>query len=1100
MNRSHRIGLGMLLILPLSTLVSSPVAAQNPKNDALAAGLSRAARKAPNHIPGGTGMNGNTTREGIKADLEAMKNAGIGGAQIFAVSESIPAGAAPFMSPQYQELIRYAAQQANRLGIELCLHNCAGWSSSGGPWNLPANAMQFVTQSEKTLTGPQQFDGDLEQPATKLNFYRDIAVLAFPTPAQNARIENIRAKALYERGGDIEPSNDKGVPADATIARDKVLDLTAQMKNGHLKWSVPAGNWTIMRIGHTPTGAVNSPAPDAGRGPEVDKLSKSALDAHFQGMMQPLLDIAGPLAGKTINNSLIDSYEVGSQNWTPLFRSEFQRRRGYDLLRFLPVLSGRVVEGSAQSERFLWDFRRTVTEMMDENYFGHFAELCHERGLKFSTEPYGNGPFNDLTAGGRADIPMGEFWIGGAAAETCKIASSVGHIYGRNIIGAESFTAGPDEGRWQNDPYSVKAQGDAIFCKGVNRYIFHRYAMQPWLNRFPGMTMGQWGINFERTNTIWNPQKAWLQYITRCQYLLQQGRFVADVLYFSGENSPTSQRNGGSDLPSGYDWDSCSREIVMNQLSVRDGRLVLPSGMSYRVLILPPGATMTPQLAAKLRDLIRAGATIIGPRPTRSPSLENFPDDDKKLQQIAQEIWGDCDGKTITSHRVGKGQVFWGQTLPQVLAALKIAPDFSYDRDKARLNQIHRTSKGSEIYFVSNQRKATTEIECSFRATGTPQLFHPDSGEIENAPLYRVENGRTIVRLRFAPAGSVFVIFRPTTPREHLVSATFEGAPGAALKYPKLEILSARYEAVDGAGGADVTAKVASQIVNGSVSLQAGNDLFGDPINLHVKQLKVAYLLDGEKKTVTVGENQLLEIGTEAGQIPYPPFEWSADARGALQVLAWQNGALSWRNSRGQNRRSALPATPPMQEISGAWQLNFPPHWGAPAQVKLDKLISWTEHSDSGVRYFSGTATYRKTFALTKAQLDKNAVVSLDLGAVKNLARVRVNGVDLGVLWKTPFRVDVTRAARVGANSLEIEITNLWPNRLIGDEQLPDDREWEGKHLKAWPQWVLDGKPSPTGRFTFTTWHHWTKDSPLLESGLIGPVTLHFGRKVSLQK
>ena len=505
------------------------------------------------------------------------------------------------------------------------------------------------------------------------------------------------------------------------------------------------------------------------------------------------------------------------------------------------------------------------------------------------------------------------------------------------------------------------------------------------------------------------------------------------------------------------------------------------------------------QLATKLRDLIRDGATIIGPRPTRSPSLENFPAADAQLQQIVGEIWGDSDGKTVTSHRLGKGQIIWGQTLPQVLAANKIAPDFSYDTNKARLLQIHRVAGTNEIYFVSNQRKSTTEIECSFRATGTPQLWHPDSGTIEAAPIYRVENGRSVVRLRFDPAGSVFVIFREGQPRQHLINANFIAVKNAPIALPKLEILSARYEAIDGAGGADVTGKVAAQVAGETLSIVANNQMFGDPANLHVKHLRVEYTLGGQKKTATVGENETLELGSNVGNTAYPPFEWSADANGTLQVLAWQNGALDWQNSRGQNRRSALPATPEAQEFSGAWQVHFPPNWGAPAQVELDKLMSWTEHSDSGVRYFSGTATYRKAFTLSAAQLGKNAVVSLDLGTVKNLAHVRLNGVNLGVLWKAPFRVDITRAARAGANNLEIEITNLWPNRLIGDEQLPDDREWQGKHLKAWPQWLLDGKPSPTGRFTFTTWRHWTKDSPLLESGLIGPVTLHFGRKIALR-
>lgn len=412
--------------------------------------------------------------------------------------------------------------------------------------------------------------------------------------------------------------------------------------------------------------------------------------------------------------------------------------------------------------------------------------------------------------------------------------------------------------------------------------------------------------------------------------------------------------------------------------------------------------------------------------------------------------------------------------------------------------QIHRTSNGSEIYFVSNQQKKTIEIECSFRATGVPQLWHADTGRMESAPIYRVENGRTIVTLRFDPVGSVFVIFRPGKAPNHLVATRFVGTTAVAKKLPKLTILSARYEAIDGAGGADVTDKVAAQVANDSLSIVANNQLFGDPADLHVKHLVVEYMLGDEKKSVTVGENSNLDLGSESGNTAYPPFSWSSDTRGNTQVTAWQGGFLNWQNSRGQNRRTTLPANADAQEISGAWQLNFPPNWGAPAQVALDKLISWTEHPESGVRYFSGTATYRKTFDLPASQFGKNSVISLDLGQVKNLARVRLNGNDLGVLWKAPFRVDISDAARVGANNLEIEITNMWPNRLIGDEQLPPDREWEGKHLKEWPQWVLDGKPSPTGRYTFTTWHHWTKDSPLLESGLLGPVTLHFGRKVPL--
>ncbi len=1043
-------------------------------------------------------MDGNVTREGITADLEAMKSAGVGGAQIFNVSQDIPTGPVGFMSPQWKSLVKFAASEADRLGIELCMHNCAGWSSSGGPWNTPANSMLDVTTSETQVTGPAHFEQALPQPNTKLNFYRDISVLAFPTPGSDFRIAGIRQKAAYERGDNIEPAQGPDAPTGAAIDGKTIINLTPKFQAGKLTWEVPAGNWTIMRVGYTPTGETNHPAAADAIGLEVDKLSKSALDAHWNGMMQPVIDELGPLAGKSLNNSLIDSYEVGNQNWTPEFAAEFQKRRGYDITPYLPVFTGRVVGNTAISERFLWDVRRTVADLMDENYYGHFGELCHQHGLKFSTEPYGNGPFEDMTAGSTADIPMGEFWVGGAAAETCKLAASVGHVYGHPVIGAESFTASPGDDKWSTDPYALKALGDRIFCAGINRYIFHRYAMQPWLNRFPGMTMGQWGIHFERTNTLWGPQTAWLHYIARCQFLLQQGHFVADALYFTGDNAPVGQV-GNPGLPKGYDYDGITGDGLLKRLSVKDGRLVTPDGTSYRVLILPPGQSMTLTTLRKVHDLVQAGATIVGPRPQRSPSLQNYPQCDTDVDALANQIWGDCDGQTITTHAFGKGRVFWGQPLEKVFASLNATPDFLSPTGNASVAEIHRSTGNADIYFVSNQRRSAKNIDCSFRVTGkVPELWHPDTGVMEDAPLYSEANGRTTVPLHFDPAGSVFVLFRRASKGTHFVAATVKPAGQTAQKAkPKLVIVKAMYAAPDGGGGADVTDKVRALVDDNTLSITANNTLFGDPASMHVKQLRVDYTLDGQPHTITVDENESLDISPyeEPGQ--YPRYEWTTDARGRLQVVGWSAGPVQLQTSSGKTKAVNVPAQTSPIEMSGPWTLSFPPNWGAPPQVTLDNLISWPQHTDPGVRYFSGTATYSKSFTLPASALGPNKAISLDLGAVKNIARVKLNGHDLGVLWKPPFRADLSTFAQAGANQLEIEVTNLWANRLIGDEQLPPDVQWDGPHLRAWPQWFLDGKPSPTGRLTFTTWHHWTKDSPLLDSGLLGPVTLHFGTKIN---
>ena len=1038
-------------------------------------------------------MNGNVTAAGITADLEAMKRVGLGGAEIFTVDQGIPAGQVPFMSPDYRKMITLAVKEADRLGLKICLHNCAGWSSSGGPWITPEYAMQFVTTSEQSVTGPAHFDAALPQPPTKNNFYRDIAVLAFPTPVGDSKngIPNFRAKADYERGDNIAPAANG--PAGPAVGRAGEVNLTPRFTNGTLTWDVPAGAWTILRVGYTPTGETNHPAPPEGLGLECDKLSRAAMDVHFAGMMQKLINDAGPLAGKSLNNALIDSYEVGTQNWTPAFRAEFARRRGYDLLPFLPVFSGRVVDSPAVTERFLWDVRRTVADLMTENYFGYFGELCHKNGLLFSTEGYGNGPFEDLAVGGRADIPMAEFWVGGAAAETGKLASSAAHTYGHTYVGAESYTADPAHGKWQTDPYSMKALGDRMYCTGINRFIFHRYAMQPWLDKYPGMTMGPWGTHFERTNTWWEQGAAWLQYLARCQDLLQQGRFVADACYLSSENAPVGLVTGNPALPVGYDYDGVSPEIVLTRMSVKGRRLVLADGMSYRVLILPPGETMTPTLLRKIRQLVQDGATVIGPKPLRSPSLQDYPRCDADLKALADDLWGSVNGKTVTERKVGRGRILWGQTMAQVFAAQKLPPDFEVGAKNPRLNYIHRTADDAEIYFVSNQRGTATEVPCTFRISGrVPELWRPDNGLMEPAPLYTDENGRTTVPLRFDPSGSVFVIFRRKPGgADHVVSvARMDGPNAPAAPAPTLEIQRAVYEAVDGAGSKDVTDILRRAVADGALTMDVTNEnMGGDPINLHVKQLRVDYTLDGKPGTQTVGENDTLDIAG-AGNGSDPGWLLRTAADGGLEVDAAQPGAYQARTARGRTLTAQVTPVEGPVTLSGPWDLRFPPHWGAPASVALPALTSWTENSDAGVRYFSGTATYVKDLDIPAALLGPGRSLALDLGAVKNIAQVKLNGQNLGILWKAPFRVDVTGVARAGVNHLEVAITNLWPNRIIGDEQLPDDSEWDGDHLRRWPQWLLDGKPSPTGRLTFTTWKHYDKNSPLLPSGLLGPVTL----------
>jgi hypothetical protein len=1133
-------------------------------------------------------MNGNITKAGITADLEAMKEIGLGGATIVNVDCGIPHGPVAFMSPEWREDFKFAVEEADRLGLKLCVENCAGWSSSGGPWNTVTNAMQRLTSSEIHAQGPAVFDAVLPQPPVTLGYYRDIAVLAFEAPVREpepvasnatAKVKVVIQRAVYggtdgggstdvtakvkaliksgeksvlvdndELGGDpafgqakrlrvrytlngksesmtadegetlVFPVSGKGpasarsfektsvdhtfvrppqnlADGDRIVAHDSVVDLTTNLAaDGRLHWDVPAGDWVILRLGYTPTGVDNHPAPKEGTGLECDKFSKEALDAHWDGFMQKVLDDIGPLAGRALDTSLIDSYEVGGQDWSPKFREEFEKRRGYDPLKFLPAYNREIMDNPAVNERFLWDMRRTVADLFAENYFGHFAELCRQHGLLNAVEPY-TGPFESLQCGAPADVVMGEFWSGSQGHPSVKMAASIAHIYGKTIVAAESFTASPENGRWQNDPYKLKTLGDLMYCQGLNRYVFHRYAMQPWTNRWPGMTMGQWGFHFDRTETWWKQGKGWIDYITHCEFLLQQGRAVADAAYFTGETAPVEMRMGNPALPAGYDYDAVNADVLLHGARVKNGRLTLASGANYAVLILPPDdINMTPEMLRCLQGLVRAGATVVGPRPGHSPSLAGYPECDAQVKETANELWGKCDGTTVLENPDGAGRVVWGKSLEDIFASQNLKQDFEFQGASAatHLAYTHRVAGGTDIYFVSNQRRQFDSAECTFRVSGkAPELWHPDTGVIEPAPVWKPQDGRTTVRLDFDPAGSVFVIFRggPGEP-DHVIAASGSFSARRAMK-PRLEIQHATYAAIDGAGAADVTAKLSRMAQDGQLVVVANNDLPGrDPAENHKKELRVDYTLDGKSVHATAPEGETLTLPGTASIGQASQWDMSA-TNGALPVIKlWSDGQVELHTASGSVLRAAANDLSAPQEVAGAWELKFPPNWGAPASVTLEKLISWTDDANAGVRYFSGTAAYEKDINISGERLKNGRELWLDLGAVKNFAEVSLNGHDLGVLWKPPFRVNITAAAKPGSNQLVVKVTNLWPNRLIGDEQLPADREWNGKELKEWPQWVLDGKPSPTGRFTFTTWHHWTKDAPLLESGLIGPVLL----------
>jgi len=1088
-------------------------------------------------------LNGNVTKEGITADLEWMHRVGIGGMQMFDGSLGTPQFVdhrLVWMTPEWKEAFRHAGAEADRLGLEMSMAASGGWSETAGPWVKPEEAMKKVVWSESPVQGPKRFAGVLPHPPTingrfqnipvppdfdfptdnslpgakpepKLppaapdpTYYADTAVIAYRVPEgemgmadlhpkvtssaahldaavlmdgdvsrsialpyadqaqpswiqlefaepfraqaftiavapglqfggasvpdgevqaskngtdwitlatlpgpghgtggfpvrtysfppvtakyyravfkpsppsgfaamlglppshefkiaeiefhSGPRVHHWQEKAAFANMYEFESAATPAVPSDQVTSTRNVIDLTAKMrKDGTLDWQVPAGKWVILRLGYSLTGEKNHPATREATGYEVDKLSRKHVENYVKTYADMVSDAIGPYFGKSFRYFLMDSWEANTENWTDDMISEFRKRRGYDPTPFLPVLTGRVIESADASDRFLWDFRRTIADLLADNHYGAATEYFHKRGVGLYAEAMGADlptTGDGLQNKGHVDIPMAEFWTSLPGQKDTpehpadvREASSAAHIYGKPIAATESFTSMPTIPGWAQSPFYLKPIGDQYLALGVNRIVFHTSDHQPFVDdtHKPGMTLGFFGQHYGR-NITWAEQAlAWNTYLARCSYLLQQGLFVGDLAYYYGEGAPATVpfwKQVHPAPPPGYSYDYMNAEVLLTRMSVKEGRLALPDGMSYRVLVLPDDVDqLTLPVVRKIRDLVAEGAIVIAPRPTQSPSLTGYPASDDEIRAIANQVWGAIDGKSVTEHGYGKGKIYWGTSVADVLAAEKTPPDFEHTRPEFDTNLvwIHRRSADADLYFVANQNERVENVETSFRVAGKEaELWHPDTGVTEPAE-YKTENGRTIVPLHLDPDGSVFVVFR------HPASAPWRTFP--------------------------------------------------HPLNT--------------------------DLAT----------------------------------------------------IQGPWQVSFPPNRGAPPATELDHLISWTDSAEAGVKYFSGTATYSKDIVVSEEWLRSGAKIVLDLGKVKDIAEVSVNGKPLDhILWKPPFRADATGFLKPGSNHLEIKITNLWPNRIIGDQQ-----------------------PGAEKRYTFTDYKPYKADSPLLESGLLGPVKL----------
>nr|WP_068890834.1 glycosyl hydrolase [Pedobacter panaciterrae] len=1108
-------------------------------------------------------INGNVSKEGITADLEAMKRVGIQEAQVFNVDQGYPEGPATFLSPKWLELFHFAASEAKRLGLELGFNNSAGWSSSGGPWVTPENAMQTVVFSQTQVKGGSTANQKLPQPTTKLNYYKDIAVIAFPTPAGKERIDELALKALT---GDsfrthMDPS-EKIIEQSSVVDKSKIIDLTSKMSiDGTLNWTAPNGDWTILRFGHTANGTENRPAGLGGKGLEVNKMSRKAVDAYWAGGIKPILDKLGPLVGSSLTNCLIDSYEVGCNNWTPGFKENFKKRRSYDCMTFLPTLAGYYVESGEVTERFLWDFRKTIGDLIAENYYGYFGELCHKKGMKFSVEPYG-GPFDSFKAGASGDVVMGEFWLGNNVyLESTRLAASISHLKGNSIVGAESFTS---FGGWLNHPATLKKIGDYVWSEGVNRLIFHTYAHQPW-NVGPGVTFHMYGVEMSRLNTWWEQSYAYMNYLARSQFLLQQGKSAADVLVFTGESSPNDAILRSDIKALGYDYDQIGPDELAS-LTAKDGKIYTRNGLSYHMLILPETTWATPELLMKIKELVTAGAVVKGPKPAKSPSLKGYPVCDEKVARLADEIWNN--------------KISGNASVADLFKKLDLAPDFSGGQTGADLNFIHRISGDDDIYFVSSPQIESRSEVCQFRVTGKkPELWNPETGEVEDILVWNKGEGNTTsIPISFNSHGAVFVVFRNTKPvsSNHITSEKTEIERLQLKLLPDLQVIKAEYGTFLPEGMADVTTALAERIAKNGVQFSADNGLWtADPAPGSEKELRVEYELGGKLQQLRLSENQKQDIkvnneefrliravygkfSKESEGLPpkYPIHDVTAkvnslvnsnmpmftvtdsilgitsagnnvkrelrliySAVGETRRVSVQNGSIahleqdvpkprfayengqptwvtpysgkiSYTMGSGSVKTAEVSKLPKPIELSGSWEVSFPKNLGAPPRATFEKLISWPLSTDEGIRYFSGTASYKKQFSLTDDVIRKGNSLELDLGNVGVIAEVIVNGKNLGVLWKAPFRIDISNAAHTGKNDLEVRITNLWPNRLIGDAHYPEDVKGKYGIPDAWPNWLKDTSTRDSKRITFTTWKHWDENSQLQPSGLLGPVIL----------
>ncbi|NLF70893.1 MAG: hypothetical protein GX575_17820 [Candidatus Anammoximicrobium sp.] len=949
-------------------------------------------------------LKGNVTEASIRRDLAEMKRQGFAGLLLFDArgyhEDHVPPPPAKmeFMSDQWRRMFRFALDEAERQGLKMSvnLSSCAG--ALKGPWEVGDDAPKKLIWTAAEVRGPKRVEVVLQRPEG-IRFW-DIALLAArhaaPADAAEPAASSDPAAALSGNWQEAQPRKDGGPTLVEVVSLADKID-----PQGRLRWDAPPGVWTLLRLGCTTM---------AGHEYDVDILDPTAVAGHYERMGKVLLQDAGQRAGRTLTHFYSVSWEGAAPTWSLGLDREFAQYRGYAPLTYLPVLAGWTVTSAEVSERFERDYRKTLGDCFMNNFYGRLRQLCNAAGLKWHSES--GGPWtralpqfqhaDQLAFLARNDMPQGEFWYSGRAMN--RPPAMAAHIYGLPLAATEAFTHMIKH--WSAYPAALKPFADSAFCDGVNHFIWHTFSASPVEFGKPGIEYFA-GTHVNPNVTWWEQAGGILAYLARCQLLLRQGRFVADVCCYTGDNPYLHWGRGEKwiakpslTLGRGCTYDLINTEVLLERVRVEGGDLVLPDGMRYRLLAVDlADETATPAALQKIIALAEAGATVVlgRQRPQRVPGLKDYPASDGEIRSLATQLWDGAsaaDGRSAVQSQtepaspsrraLGRGTVISGTPLDEVLAAAGILPDYVGPHD-----YIHRRTEDGDIYFIAG----TGSAEGVFRVQGRePEFWDPVTGQIRDAVCWQATgDGRTAVPIQLAKNGSVFVVFRRPAQRQRLTAA----AP------------------------ADRGLEIAGR--------------------------------------------------TQAG----------------MRVNVWQNGSFGLTAASDKKIDVAVSQLPAALTLAGPWQVRFAPGWGAPESAVFKDLTAWDKHPDAGIKHFSGSATYRQTFRLSDAHAAK--LVRLQLGAVHHIARVRLNGRDLGVVWTDPWTVDLTGVARAGDNELEIEVTNTWVNRLIGDAVLPPEKRLTRSNVALYPD---DRK--------LRAFQGFTPRDPLVTSGLLGPVRVEFGEQREL--